>query len=93
MIELYVQEVIVETKLTLKLDQTVINTAKKYAENNNRSLSKLVEDYFKNLSSENIQEDEYPPLIKKLSGIISENDLKKLSKNDDRVKYILREKV
>jgi hypothetical protein len=82
-----------ETKLTLKLDQMVINSAKKYAENNNRSLSKLVEDYFKNLSSENIREEEYPPLIKKLSGIISENDLKKISKYDDRVKYILREKA
>jgi hypothetical protein len=82
-----------ETKLTLKLDQRVIKSAKEYAENNNRSLSKLVEDYFRNLLSENIQEDEYPPLIKKLSGIISENDLKKLSKDDDRVKYILREKA
>jgi hypothetical protein len=82
-----------EVKLTLKLDQMIINSAKKYAENNNRSLSKLVEDYFKNLSSENTQEEEYPPLIKKLSGIISENDLKKLSKYDDRVKYILREKA
>jgi hypothetical protein len=82
-----------ETKLTLKLDQTVIKSAKKYAENENRSLSKLVEDYFKNLVSENIREEEYPPLIKKLSGIISENDLKKLSKDDDRVKYILGEKA
>jgi hypothetical protein len=82
-----------EVKLTLKLDQMVINSAKKYAENNNRSLSKLVEDYFKNLSSENIREEEYPPLIKKLSGIISENDLKNLSKYDDRVKYILREEA
>ena len=81
-----------ETKLTLKLDQVVIKSAKKYAENNNRSLSKLVEDYFKNLPSENTQE-EYPPLIKKLSGIISENDLRKLSKYDDRVKYILREEA
>jgi hypothetical protein len=84
---------LMETKLTLKLDQAVIKSAKKYAENNNRSLSKLVEDFFKNLSSENIREEEYPPLIKKLSGIISENDLKKLSKDDDRVKYILREKA
>ena len=82
-----------DTKLTLKLDQVVINSAKKYAEDNNRSLSKLVEDYFKNLSSENVREEEYPPLIKKLSGIISEEDLKKLSKHDDKVKYILREEV
>jgi hypothetical protein len=80
-----------ETKLTLKLDQGVINSAKEYAENNNRSLSRLVEDYFRNLVSESIRKDEYPPLIKRLSGVISENDLKKLSKEDDRVKYILRE--
>jgi hypothetical protein len=82
-----------EAKLTLKLDQMVINSAKKYAKNNNRSLSKLVEDYFKNLSPKNTREEEYPPLIKKLSGIISENDLKNLSKYDDRVKYILREEA
>jgi hypothetical protein len=82
-----------ETKLTLKLDQKVISSAKKYAEHNNRSLSKLVEDYFKNLLSENTSEEEYPPLVKKLSGIISENDLKKLSKDDDRIKYILGERI
>jgi hypothetical protein len=93
MIYLYVQEAVMETKLTLKLDRTVIQSAKKYAENNNRSLSKLVEDYFRNLSSENILAEEYPPLIKKLSGIISENDLDRLSEEDERVKYILREKA
>jgi hypothetical protein len=82
-----------ETKLTLKLDQRVIHSAQKYAENNNRSLSKLVEDYFKSLLSENTSEEEYPPLIEKLSGIISENDLEKLSKDDDRIKYILGERI
>jgi hypothetical protein len=55
-----------ETKLTLKLDQLVIKSAKEYAENNNRSLSKLVEDYFKNLLSENMLEEEYPPYDKKI---------------------------
>jgi hypothetical protein len=69
----------VEAKLTSKLDQMVISSAKKHAGNNNRGLSKL--------------EEEYPPLVKKLSGIISEDDLKKLLKYDDRVKNILREKA
>jgi hypothetical protein len=32
-------------------------------------------------------------IVKKLSGIISENDLKKLSKDDDRIKYILGERI
>jgi hypothetical protein len=64
----------------------VLNSAKRYAENNNRSLSKLVEDFFKNLVSENTREEEYLSLIKKLSGVISEKDLRKLSGDDDRVK-------
>jgi len=43
-----------ETKLTLKLDKSIIQSAKKYAKNNDKSLSKLVEDYFRNL----VMEDE-----------------------------------
>ncbi|MDR1484075.1 MAG: DUF6364 family protein [Planctomycetaceae bacterium] len=82
-----------ETKLTLKLDTMVINSAKKYAEKNNQSLSKLVEDYFRNLASENNKQEEYPPIVKKLSGVISENDLRKVAKEDDRVKYILKEEI
>ena len=80
-----------QTKLTLKLDQTVIVSAKKYAESNNKSLSKLVEDYFRNLIHEYTPNKKYPPLIEKLSGVISEDDLKKLAKEDERVRYILRE--
>jgi hypothetical protein len=80
-----------ETKLTLRLDQMVINSAKQYAENNLKSLSKLVEDYFKNLAYDYIPPKKYPPLIEKLSGVISEKDLKKLAKDDERARYILRE--
>ncbi len=65
-----------ETKLTLKLDQSVIQSVKIYAEKNNRSLSKLVEDYFRNLiaESDNIKSN-VSPLVQELSGIISEKDL------------------
>ncbi|GMO69809.1 MAG: hypothetical protein Ta2A_18180 [Treponemataceae bacterium] len=80
-----------ETKLTLKLDQAVIVSAKKYAESNHKSLSKLVEDYFKNMVYEYTPSKKYPPLIEKLSGVISEDDLKKLAREDDRTRYILRE--
>jgi len=79
-----------ETKLTLKLDQGIINSAKKYAEENNKSLSKLVEDFFKNLVFENKSQEKYPPLIKSLSGIISEEDLEKLSREDEKARYILK---
>ena len=83
-----------ETKLTLKLDQKVIKSAKIYAESNKKSLSKLVEDFFRSLVSENSPPGEYPPyyppLIEKLSGVISEEDLEKISLEDDKARYILR---
>ena len=80
-----------ETKLTLKLDKKAINSAKEYAKSNNKSLSKLVEDFFINLASESNSPQKYPPLIKKLSGVISEKDLKKMSVEDEKVRYILKE--
>jgi hypothetical protein len=80
-----------DTKLTLRLDQGVIDSAKRYAEDNHKSLSKLVEDYFKNLVYGYTPPKKYPPLIEKLSGVISEGDLKKLSLADERARHILRE--
>ena len=38
-----------DTKLTLKLDQEVIEKAKKYASSQNRSLSRLIETYLRTL--------------------------------------------
>ena len=73
-----------ETKLTLKLDQKVINSVKLYAERNNRSLSRLVEDYFRKLIEESNLPKKYSPLVEELSGVISENDLQSL----DYVSYL-----
>ena len=42
-----------DTKLTLKLDEDVIQQAKIYAASQNRSLSGLVEGYLKSLVSQN----------------------------------------
>ena len=78
-----------ETKLTLKLDKFVINSAKVYAEKNNKSLSKLVEDFFKNLVHENNSPLKYPSLVEKLSGVISEDELNRLSLEDEKTRYIL----
>ena len=79
-----------ETKLTLKLDKGIIDSAKKYAENNHKSLSRLVEDFFRNLIYENNLRKKYPSLIENLSGVISEEDLEKLSQEDEKVRHILR---
>ena len=64
-----------ETKLTLKLDRAVIQSVKKYAQNNNKSLSKLVEQYFRKLVSEDEERTKYSPLVEELSGVVSEKDL------------------
>jgi predicted solute-binding protein len=65
-----------ETKLTLKLDKAVIQSVKKYAQNNNKSLSKLVEQYFRKLASEDEERTKYSPLVEELSGVVSEKDLR-----------------
>jgi len=65
-----------ETKLTLKLDKAVIQSVKKYAQNNNKSLSKLVEQYFRKLVSEDEERTKYSPLVEELSGVVSEKDLR-----------------
>ena len=65
-----------ETKLTLKLDQAVIESAKVYAKMNKRSLSKLVEDYFRSIMMErSAGPSRISPLVQELSGIITESDL------------------
>ncbi len=67
-----------EAKLTLKLDQTIIQSAKQYAMTNNRSLSRFVEDYFRNLLSENEPQRQFSPLVDELSDVISERDIETL---------------
>ena len=61
-------EINMTTKLTLTLDNKIIEAAKTYAKKNNMSLSGIVELYFKTLSSE-INNNKIPPITKELSGI------------------------
>lgn len=59
-----------DTKLTLTLDKEVIERAKIYAKSKNRSLSDLVENYFKALIRENkTGEFEVAETVKHLRGI------------------------
>tara|TARA_R110000850_G_scaffold185840_1_gene311739 strand:+ start:190 stop:438 length:249 start_codon:yes stop_codon:yes gene_type:complete len=56
------------TKLTLKLDQEVIERAKKYASNQKLSLSKLVEAYLQSLTSnKDTDELEISPFVRSIS--------------------------
>jgi hypothetical protein len=65
------------TKLTLKMDESVILYAKDYAAEYDQSLSKMVEDFFRKIVSENASHKNYSPLVQDLSGVISEADLDK----------------
>ena len=61
-----------ETKLTLRLNDRVIERAKKYAKERRISLSKMIESYLDSLTREKKpeKETEITPLIKSLSGVI-----------------------
>lgn len=58
-----------DTKLTLKLDNSIIEQAKTYAKKKNTSLSKLIESYL-GLLVDPKDNEEVTPLVKSLSGVI-----------------------
>ena len=59
-----------DKKLTLSLNQSIIESAKNYAKSNNISLSKLIESYLATLTRKSKKKPEITPLVKSLSGVI-----------------------
>ncbi|UCS91949.1 hypothetical protein KZP23_14585 [Echinicola marina] len=66
-----------DKKLTLSLDQNIIERAKIYARSNNISVSKLIEAYLNSLTTKS-NDIEITPLVESLSGVINlpDNDQK-----------------
>jgi Family of unknown function (DUF6364) len=60
-----------DAKLTLKLNEDVIEKAKEYARAKKTSLSDLIENYLQKLTSNKKSDKAITPLVKSLSGIIS----------------------
>jgi hypothetical protein len=58
------------TKLTLVLEQEIIQKAKDYAKKKNRSLSNIIENYLKSLTNEDAKEKtvKISPVVKSLRG-------------------------
>ncbi|MEB2782406.1 DUF6364 family protein [Algoriphagus sp. C2-6-M1] len=58
------------TKLTLTIERDVIQKAKEYAKEKNRSLSDIIENYLKSLTQENREENKskLTPIVKSLKG-------------------------
>lgn len=79
------------TKLTLTLDDKVIQAAKRYAKTKGRSVSELVESYFKSLSALNSDySEELTPSVKSLMGSFKAPknfDYKKILRDEKQSKY------
>jgi ribosome-binding protein aMBF1 (putative translation factor) len=60
------------TKLTLTIEKEVIEIAKVYAKDKGQSLSEMVENYFKIVTSgrRKVSEKQLSPKVRKLRGII-----------------------
>lgn len=63
---------IMETKLTLRLNDNVIKRAKIYARNNKVSLSKMIESYLDSITKQKEEDKKISitPLVESLSGVI-----------------------
>jgi formiminotetrahydrofolate cyclodeaminase len=70
------------TKLTLTVDKTVIEKAKSYAKRTGRSLSDLIEKYLESITSDEKNDNEISPKLKKIVGAV------KLPKNFDEEKEL-----
>ena len=60
-----------DTKLTLKLNDEIIEKAKEYAKLRKISLSDLIENYLQKLTTDKKSDKTITPLVKSLSGIIN----------------------
>ena len=58
------------TKLTLNLDEVIIEEAKSYAKKNRLSLSKLIENYLNSLTRQSGKPKKVSPLVESLTGVI-----------------------
>ena len=56
-----------DSKLTLKLNEKVIDRAKKYASTKKLSLSRLIENYLDSITKEQIDDFEISPFVKSIS--------------------------
>lgn len=61
-------------KLTLKLDDSAIARAKRYARLHHISLSKMVEAFFVVLAKGDHSEFKLTPIVAELSGVLSDRD-------------------
>lgn len=78
-----------DSKLTLKLDENVIERAKKYAAEKKLSLSRLIENYLDALTNEEFNNLEISPFVKSITnGKQLPNEVGKDRLKDDYIDYL-----
>ncbi len=76
-----------DKKLTLSLNESVIENAKLFAKKNKISLSKLIEAYLKSIVDNTTKNVEITPLVESLSGVIELP--KDFDVRDEYTKYLI----
>ena len=74
------------TKLTLKMDNSVILSAKHFAHTHQTSLSKLVETYFKTITREEIPGKKVTGIVGELAGLLRGKNID--SSKSDYIDYL-----
>jgi len=74
-----------DTKLTLKLNESVIERAKQYAKENNVSLSRMIENYLQAVTIRKKNKIKISPLVESLTGVI---ELKKMDNKKDYTDFL-----
>lgn len=65
-----------QTKLTLRIDEDLIERAKRFADRDGRSVSQIVADYFALLDADLDEEDEVTtPIVASFRGALSSVDI------------------
>ncbi len=87
------REASMNTKLTLNIEEDIIEKAKEYAKSKNRSVSKLVEEYLRSLAFAKTQKKDKPlslePITKELVGMIKVKNPEKINYKDILTKSLI----
>jgi len=62
-----------QTKLTLRLDDQLVEQAKTYAKKSGKSVSQLVADYFSLLNASASSKSEMTPSVRRLKGVLKKS--------------------
>ncbi|MCM2357713.1 MAG: DUF6364 family protein [Geobacteraceae bacterium] len=73
-------------KLTLSLEKEIIEQAKEFSRKQHKSLSKLVENYLRQITRSTPQSESITPLVAELSGLIKPDRAKR--RKDEYADYL-----